>query len=228
MILNTIFAATPQISEVVSTQTLWEFLASGGPVMVPIGICSVVVLAFTMERYLRLRRANVCPGVTQDAIELVRSGRFDEARARAENMRSPSGRILLAGLRRQGFAVEEVERVMEDQGLKEMERLRAPIRPIQLIGNIAPLMGLLGTVIGISEAFHWVVKTGMGKPENLAAGIEQALTTTIAGLIVAIPALLVAAHLGGRVRKLMLHTDDVTSPVVELVARRPSDESHAA
>lgn len=228
MILGTMSTATSQVSEVVSTQTLWDFLVSGGPVMVPIGICSVVVFAFTMERYLRLRRSFVCPGATEDVLESVRSGRFDEARAQAENLRSPSGRILLAGLRRQGFAVEEVERVMEDQGNKEMERLRAPVRPIQLIGNIAPLMGLLGTVIGISEAFHRVVKTGMGKPENLAAGIEQALTTTIAGLVVAIPALLVAAHLSGRVRKLMLQTDEVVAPMVEFVARRPGDESHAA
>jgi len=215
-------------AEVVTTQTLWSFLASGGPVMFPIGVCSVVVVAFAMERYLRLQRPLVCPKNTDRVLQLLRAGQFDEARALADNLRAPSGRILLAGLRRQGFAVEEVERVMEDQGQKELEKLRAPIRPVSLIGNIAPLMGLLGTVIGISEAFHRVVKTGMGKPENLAAGIEQALTTTIAGLVVAIPALLIAAHLGGRVRKLLLATDEKLAPAVELLARSAGENSDAA
>ena len=106
--------------------------------------------------------------------------------------------------------------------------MSAPIRPIQLIGNIAPLMGLLGTVIGISEAFHRVVKTGMGKPEHLAGGIEQALTTTICGLVVAIPALLVAAHLNSKVRRLMLYVDERVAPAVELLAERPKEKSDAA
>ena len=218
----------PQESEVVSTQTLWQFLQSGGPVMIPIGICSVLVVALAMERYLRLRRGLICPRGIDDAVASVRSGDLDEARAKADNARSPAGRILLAGLRRDGCALDEVEHAMEDQGQKELERLQAPIRPIKLIGNIAPLMGLLGTVIGISEAFHRVVRTGMGKPENLAAGIEEALTTTIAGLVVAIPALLIAAHLTGRVRKLLLVTDEKLAPTVELIARRAQGKSDAA
>lgn len=222
-------ATIPQeAAEVVSTQTLWQFLESGGPVMIPIGVCSVIVVALAMERYLRLRSSLVCPRGIDEAVDSVRNGDLDEARARAENLRAPAGRILLAGLRREGFRLDEVEHAMEDQGSKELEKLEAPIRPIKLIGNIAPLMGLLGTVIGISEAFHRVVRTGMGKPENLAAGIEEALTTTIAGLVVAIPALLIAAHLSGRVRKLLLATDEKLSPSVELIARRLEGKSDAA
>jgi biopolymer transport protein ExbB len=221
-------ALVVQDPEVVSRQTFWSFLESGGPVMIPIAICSVVATAFAMERYLRLRRGLVCPKKTEDALQLVRDGEWMEARARASGMRAPSGRILVAGLRRQGFDLNEVEKAMEDQGQKELERLRAPIRPILLIGNITPLMGLLGTVIGISEAFHRVVRTGMGKPEHLAGGIEQALTTTIVGLVVAIPALLIAAHLNSRVRQLLLFTDEKLAPVVELVARQSGEESDAA
>ncbi len=227
--LNALSLSIAQEAEVVSTQTFWSFLESGGPVMVPIAICSVAAVAFAMERYLRLRRSVVCPAAqTDEAIDLIRNGQWDAARERAESLRCASGRILVAGLRRRGYVLEEVERAMEDQGHKELERMSAPIRPIQLIGNIAPLMGLLGTVIGISEAFHRVVKTGMGKPEHLAGGIEQALTTTICGLVVAIPALLVAAHLNSKVRRLMLYVDERVAPAVELLAERPKEKSDAA
>ena len=223
-------ALPPQETEVVTTQTLWSFLASGGPVMFPLAALSVVATAFAFERYLRLRRSHVLPKAVGEALELVEAGKLEPARARAEASRSPGGRILLAGLRRRGFPLDQVEAAMEDQGQKELERLRAPIRPIQLIGNLAPLLGLLGTVIGISEAFHRVVKTGMGKPEHLASGIEQALTTTICGLIVAIPALLVAAHLQGKVRRLMLVADERLAPAVEQIAARGAGgaESDAA
>ncbi len=211
--------------EVVSQQTLWDFLVAGGPVMVPIGLCSVLALALAMERYLRLRRAAVCPRHTGETLELLAAGRAAEARAAAEADRSPSGRILLAGVRRAGFSVEELERGMEDQGQKELERLQAPIRQISLIANVAPLLGLFGTVVGIYQAFHTMVTVGMGKPEFLAAGIEVALITTIAGLIVAIPAILVAAHLHSRVRRLMLHVDEKLAPAVELLARRGASDA---
>ncbi|MEM7205280.1 MAG: MotA/TolQ/ExbB proton channel family protein [Planctomycetota bacterium] len=220
-------ASAPQgAGEVVSTQTLWEFLASGGPVMIPIGLCSIVAAALAMERYLRVRRSVVLPAKTDEILELAESGRTREARDAAVAAKTPAARVLAAGLRRTGYSVEEVERAMEDQAQKELERLQAPIRTISVIANIAPLLGLLGTVIGIAEAFHRVVKTGMGKPENLAAGIEEALTTTIAGLVVAIPAMVLAAHLQGRVRKIMLRLDEKVAPVVEHVARH--EESNAA
>ncbi len=224
----TITLTAPQGTEVVTTQTLWEYLQSGGPVMVPLVLCSVVAMAFAMERYLRLRRRVVCPTGVADAVQLVHDGRVDEAIHAAEAASSPGGRILLAGLRRSGFSIEDIERAIEDQGQKEMQRLQAPVRGLSLIANVSPLLGLLGTVIGIAEAFHRVVDSGLGKPEHLAVGIEQALTTTVVGLVIAIPAMLVAAHLHAKVRRLMLHTDETIAPVVEPLARLRDEESHAA
>ena len=89
------FAWTPlQEGEVVTTQTFWDFLQSGGPVMVPIGLCSVLVVALAMERFLRLRRGLICPRKIDDALELMRAGRFDEARDHTEGLKAPAGRIL--------------------------------------------------------------------------------------------------------------------------------------
>jgi biopolymer transport protein ExbB len=227
---NAIAALIAQDQEIVSRETVWSLLAAGGPVMIAIGLCSVLVLALSMDRYLRARRAPFCPKGTDQVLELLRVGAFDEARARADNLRAPSGRILLAGLRREGRSLHDIERAMEDQGRKELERLFSPIRAIQVIANIAPLLGLLGTVLGIAEAFDDVVRAGMGKPELLAGGIEKALVSTIAGLVVAIPALMLAAHLGARVRRVVLFTDEKLSPAVEMIAGsdRTGGQSDAA
>lgn len=214
--------------EIVSSQTVWEFLESGGPIMVPIAICSIVALAFAMERLIFLRRDKIVPAGVAEAMELLQAGQTAEARARAQELTGPAARILAAGFRRQGMALEDIERGMEDQGKKEFERLRLNIRPLQLIAAITPLLGLLGTVIGIQDSFHLVVRAGLGKPEHLASGIEEALVTTIAGLTVAIPALLVAFWLTGRVRQLMLHVDDLLSPAVEVLAKPARKEKRRA
>jgi biopolymer transport protein ExbB len=216
------------IPEGVSTvQTFGEFLAAGGPVMIPIALCSVVVAGLSLERYASLSRARMLPGAVDEVMDLVQSSQSQQALQVAENAKSPGTRILAAGIRRQGFPIRDVERAMEDQAHKEADKLRGNIRPLDLIAAIAPLMGLFGTVVGIAEAFHRVVRAGMGKPEQLAGGIEMALTTTIAGLAVAIPTMVIAAHLKARVRKLLLATDEKLSPAVEALAGR-AGESHAA
>ena len=121
---------------------------------------------------------------------------------------------------------------MEDQAQKEIDKLRRNIRPLTLIGAIAPLLGLLGTVLGISEAFHQVSRSGMGKPQALAGGIEVALTTTIVGLFVAIPAMVIATWLQNRMRRLVSRVDEKLAPSIEAIAARPAgvaaEETHAA
>ncbi len=218
-------------SGTVSVTTFGEFFASGGPIMYVIAAASVVVVAFAIERLLALRKARVSPPGLTEVVESMRDGRFDDAATRVQEgdvAETAGGRILAAGLRRRGLRVAEVESAMEDQAHKEADRLRAGIRPITLMANVAPLLGLLGTVVGIAEAFHRVVRAGLGKPENLAAGIETALTTTIAGLAVAIPAMLIAAWLQGKVRRLILHVDDTVAPAVELLAGEREEKPRAA
>lgn len=210
------------------SQTVGEFLQSGGPVMVPLAICSIVTLAFTLERAIALRRRRICPAAVAGAVTAVQEGRVAEAEAAVESLDAPAARILRSGLRRNGFALADVESAFEDQGHKEVERLQRNVRPLGLIAAVAPLLGLLGTVLGIAEAFRRVSQAGMGKPEMLAGGIEEALTTTIAGLCVAIPSMLLAAWLHARIRKHMAAVDEVIAPAVEPLARRPVEESHAA
>lgn len=211
-----------------SVRTIGDYLVAGGPVLVPIVVCSVLAMALFMERHFKLRLGRVCPPQVGDALDLVVAGKVDEAKALLEEKPSAGGRILRAGIRRQGFQIQDVERAMEDQAHKEAEGMRANIRHLNLIANVAPLMGLLGTVIGIAKAFAAVVEQGLGKPEYLAGGIEAALITTIAGLTVAIPTLVAASWLQTRLRRLLLQADAVVAPAVEHLAARPEEDRDAA
>lgn len=213
--------------EQVSRQTVWEYLSAGGPVMVPLGLCSVVLVALIVERWLRLRPDYVCPDTLNEPLAMAVRGERARALELAADIDAPAARILVAGLRRDALPIHDIERAMEDQAGKESDRMRGRIRAVAVIASVAPLMGLLGTVLGLENAFHRVVRVGMGKPEQLAAGIEEALITTIAGLYIAIPATLLAAWLHARVRRLLHLADDRLAPVLDaIVAERR--HTHAA
>jgi biopolymer transport protein ExbB len=198
--------------------TLGEYFATGGFMMWPILACSVVVVGLAFERYASLRRRRVMPQVVLDAVEQIEQGKADVIAAGIGEATAPAARVLAAGLRRRGFPLVDVERAMEDQLAKEGMRLRNNIRGISLMAAVAPLCGLLGTVLGIAAAFAAIEKSGLARAESLASGIGVALYTTIFGLIVALPATLVAAHLQSRVRVLLLAMDQRLSPAIEPLA----------
>lgn len=220
-----------QAPNVVST--IGEFFAAGGLLMWPILGCSVVVVGLALERYLSLRRSRVLPQVVADAVEQIEQGHTDVVAAGILEAEAPGARVLAAGLRRRGFLLADVEKAMEDRLHAETARLRGNVRGITLVAAVAPLLGLLGTVLGIADAFAAVEQTGLGRGDNseaLAAGIKVALYTTIFGLFVAIPATLVAAHLHARVRRLAAAVAQTVAPAVEALAQRPAGDgaTHAA
>ncbi len=210
-----------QEAEAVSRQTVWQWLVAGGPVMVPLGLCSVVAVALVMERYLRLRQDAMLPPAVEEAIEAAQRGDRARALQLAAAIEAPAARILAAGLRRDTLPLLDIERAMEDQAAKESDVMRGRVRALSMIAAVAPLLGLLGTVLGLANAFDRVVLVGMGKPEQLAAGINEALITTIAGLGLAIPLMLIVGFLNARVRLLMRLVDQRLMLVVDaIVAER--------
>jgi len=205
--------------------TVGEFFEAGGQLMWIILGCSVVVGGLALERYLSLRRSRVLPRVVVDAVEQVAEGHAEVVEAGILEARAPAARVLAAGLRRRGCLLADVEKAMEDQIAKEAALLRGNIRGITLVAAIAPLLGLLGTVLGIADAFAAVERTGLGRAESseaLAAAIKVALYTTIFGLGVAIPATLLAAHLQGRVRKVVMAMANAMQPAVDALGSRPA------
>jgi len=215
-----------------SLGSLYEILVQGGLLMIPIAFCSVIVLAYMIERIVGLRRRRIVPPkLLRGLEEALNGGRVKEAAELCEADGSPMASIALAGIRKAHRSLSESEKAMEDAGLREVSRLQKNIRPLATVAGVAPLLGLLGTVIGMIEAFHVVAGGGLGKQELLASGIAKALVTTGAGLTVAIPALTLYHYFSSRVHNLVLQIDEICHRLLESLegagpgvreARRPS------
>ena len=169
--------------------SLYEMVVNGGPMMVPLAFCSVVALAYAVERSVRLRGATLGSSRLGDAIvREAESGGAARALAVCTDSKSALARVIAIGLRRAGGPFLEVEKAVEDAGSREVRRLSANLRPLVVVAMIAPLLGLLGTVWGMIAAFsNLAVDEGLAQPELLASGISEALVTTAAGLAIAIP-----------------------------------------
>lgn len=192
-----------------------DIIRSGGWLMAPILVCSVVALAIALERLWTLQRRRVLPpelvsGVTQ----LLRAGMLTPERVVELRAASPLGNVLGAGVEAaarvrvpnglQARSRETIREAMEDAARQVALDLERFLTALGVIASIAPLLGLLGTVIGMIQVFAVLVSAGAGQPEALAGGIGQALITTAGGLTVAIPALIGHRFLQRRVDELLL------------------------
>lgn len=202
---------TAPLQEAVTLDSLTDMLISGGPVMVPIGLCSVVALAYTVERALRLRRGPL--GLSElggELVEVVRAGGPERGLELCRAKPSPLARVMHTALASWSAPVLEREKAVEDAGQREVRRLTAGLRPLVVVVAIAPLLGLLGTVWGMILSFGAIAQqAGLGRPELLADGIRQALVTTAAGLAVAIPTQAVYFWLKGRIERFVRATEDL-------------------
>ena len=204
--------------------SLFDLVVSGGPVMIPIGIASVVALAYTIERLIRLRPAELGTSrLGQDIVEAADRGGPAAALSLCRERPRPLARILGAGLSRFGSPVLEMEKAVEDAGQRELRKLSANLRPLVVVAVIAPLLGLLGTVWGIMQAFRAIGEGGIGRPEMLSYGISQALVTTAAGLAIAIPTQAAYYYFRGRIDAFVRGAEDVYLQLDEKLAphRRP-------
>jgi biopolymer transport protein ExbB len=189
--------------------------------MWPIMACSVVALSITIERFWSLRRATIDTREFMDTIRsILRQNRFHEAIELCERTDGPIARILLAGLLKHNRSKEDIREAIEDAGHLEIPRLERYLSALATCANIAPLLGLLGTVAGMITAFLAIqTKKGQVNPSDLAEGISSALVTTAAGLTVAIPALVVYNYFVTRVDNMVLEMEISSSELVELLTK---------
>ena len=210
------------------TKSVWDFAVSGGIMMIPIGIASLVAFSVLVERLISLRRKKIIP---PDFIEGLQRGLAasggDPAQAIAYCRRdgSPVSNVFAAGLKRAAGPIEGVERQIQEAGQREVLKLRSHLRVLSVIAAVAPLMGLLGTILGMISAFETVATSAdaLGKTELLAGGIYEAMITTAAGLVVAIPALIFYHWLLARVQRLVMDIDELTMLFIEDL----HDDTHA-
>ena len=200
---------------------MMEVIRDGGPVMWPIGLCSLIAVAITIERFWSLRRASIDTREFMDTMRSVlRQNRIQEAIEICDETDGPVARILKAGLLKHNRSKEDIREAIEDAGHLEIPRLERYMTALATCANVAPLLGLLGTVAGMITAFATIQhKQGQVNPADLAEGISNALVTTAAGLVVAIPTMVVYNYFVTRVDNMILEMEISSSELVELLTK---------
>ncbi|MBU0638441.1 MAG: MotA/TolQ/ExbB proton channel family protein [Planctomycetes bacterium] len=226
LVVGTLAQAVPdparaeQAAAAVQIQSVWDFIIKGGSMMIPIGLASLVALAVVIERALSLRRKRIIPADFLPGLETAlkaQNGGRQEALTYCRAHASPLANIFAAGIRRLHEPVERLEKHIAEAGQREVLKLRKYLRLLSLIASIAPLLGLLGTIFGMIRAFQTVASSAeaLGKTELLAKGIYQAMITTAAGLIVAIPVLIGYHWISAKIGRLVMEIDQMTVEFIE-------------
>ncbi|MFP4499444.1 MAG: MotA/TolQ/ExbB proton channel family protein [Candidatus Hydrogenedentota bacterium] len=203
----------------------FEIIWEGGILMWPILACSVVALAITIERFIVLRRASIDTREFMDTMrQVLRQNRMQEAVEICDERDAPVARIMKAGILKHNRSKQDIREAIEDAGHLEIPRLERYLSALATTANIAPLLGLLGTVAGMITAFAEIQhKEGQVNPSDLAGGINNALVSTAAGLTVAIPTLVVYNYFVGRVENMVLEMEISSSELVDLLTRHKGE-----
>ncbi|HET7620175.1 MAG TPA: MotA/TolQ/ExbB proton channel family protein [Vicinamibacterales bacterium] len=198
---------------------MWSYVAKGGPVMWPLLLLSVLGVAVAIWRWMALRAAtrNVVPFLRALREHLV-AGDVDAAVEVCERHPSPVASIVKAGLLRSGRSKEDVERSLQEASSRELAALERGLPILATIAMIAPLLGFLGTVTGMINSFDALARVGLNNPAAVASGISEALITTAAGLIIAIPVQMAYNYFVSRVNDLVRDMEAAANIVLDAVA----------
>lgn len=199
---------------------MWEIIQAGGPVMWPIIVCSIGAAAIILERLWTLQEKRVIPReLTSRVRKLVETRTITDKHIEALEHNSPLGRVLAAGLANRDQGREIMKEVIEDTGRHVVHELERFLNTLGTIAAISPLLGLLGTVTGMISAFEAITSQGVGDARVLSGGIAEALITTEAGLLVAIPAFIGYRYLRGRVDALVIEMEKEAIKLVQAFDR---------
>jgi len=195
-----------------------DLVAKGGIFMYPIVLCSIIALAIFIERLWVLQRKNVIPSEFIHNVEdLLKKRKISDAIFLCQGNASSIARVFLAGIKNAGKGMWLVKESIEEMGGREAVILEKRIGILSTIANIAPLLGLLGTVSGMIKTFKVISVQGVGNPAPLAGGIAEALITTAAGLSVAIPTLVCYRILRDKAESLIFEMEENSIQLLEIM-----------
>ena len=202
---------------------MWEIVTAGGWLMLPIVACSIVALAIVGERFFTLRPERVLPtNLVADVWRMASTRQLTEEKVRDIQQGSPLGRILAAGLYNRAQDRDVMKASIEEVGGHVTHELGRYLNALGTIAAVTPLLGLLGTVIGMISVFTNITTVGVGNPAQLAGGISQALITTAGGLMVAIPSLMFHRYFRARVDGLVVDMEKESLKLVDVMQKRQS------
>lgn len=197
---------------------MWELIKSGGWIMLPIVLCSIIAVAIVLERLWTLRASRVSPSnLLAQVWQWVQDKQMNSSKMQQLRASSPLGQILAAGLLNSRHGRDIMKESIQEAGVKVVNELERYLTPLGTIAAITPLLGLLGTVLGMIEIFSAFMDSGMANAPQLASGIAKALVTTAAGLFVAIPAVFFHRFLQRRVDELVVRMEQEAIKLVEAI-----------
>ena len=203
---------------------MFELVKAGGWLMVPIILCSIIAAAICIERFWTLRPSLVAPrNLLSTVWTWVRAGQLDNERIRQLRLGSPLGQILAAGLTNSRRGREQMKEAIEEVASQVVHEMERYLNTLGTIAAITPLLGLLGTVIGMIKVFSAIQLEGTGNAAVLAGGISEALITTAAGLTVAIPSLFFYRFFTRRVDELVVGMEQEAIKLVEAIHSDAAD-----
>ncbi len=206
---------------------MWELLSAGGVVMIPLGLCSVLAMAIIIERFWFLRRERVSPKhLVAQVWSWSKKGQISKKNLQVLRTHSPLGVILTAGLLNHRHGREVMKESIKDAGHRVVLELERFVDILGTIAAISPLLGLLGTVIGMIRVFAVITTQGVGNAGALAGGISEALMTTAAGLVIAIPTYIFFRYFQRRIDELVGTMEEEALKLVEILhGERDSDNN---
>lgn len=197
---------------------MFELIVSGGWLMIPIIGCSVLSLAICLERMWELRANKIAPpDLMNNVLSWLKSGAMTAERMKEVKNSSPLGRIFVSGLQNARHGRDVMKESIQETATQVVHELERFLTALGTIASVAPLLGLLGTVIGMIKVFTEIMIQGTGNASVLAGGISEALITTASGLAVAIPTLIFHRHFQRKVDSLVVEMEQQTIKLVEVV-----------
>ena len=193
-----------------------ELVTAGGWLMIPIVLSSVAVLAICMERLYALNTSKIAPPHLLASVwKQLKAGGLDAAKLRTLKQSSPLGRIVAAGLANAYHGREVMKESIQEAASHVVHDLERYLNTLGTLAAVTPLMGLLGTFMGMIKVFAEIMAQGTGNASVLAGGISEALITTAAGLSVAIPALVMHRYFIGRINSIVVELEQATIKLVD-------------
>ncbi|MET0891862.1 MAG: MotA/TolQ/ExbB proton channel family protein [Stenotrophomonas maltophilia] len=207
---------------------MWELVKAGGWPMLPLLLLGVLALAIVLERFWTLRRNEVLPpGLGQEVRNWAARGKLDPNHIQSLRGNSPLGALLATALEARNRPRDQIRERIEDAGRHLVHRMERFLNALGTIASAGPLLGLLGTVVGMIQMFMGILDHGVGDVNQLAGGIGKALVCTATGMIVAIPALMFHRYFKGRIAGYVIDMEQEASALLDALDGRPGVMNNA-
>ncbi|NOZ62302.1 MAG: MotA/TolQ/ExbB proton channel family protein [Calditrichaeota bacterium] len=205
-------------------QETWLFFERGGIMMIPLLLSSIIVLAIVIERSIILRKKKILiPEIIRVIEEIKKPDDIHLAISICNQNKGAFANIIQLGLENNGLPRDELKELITDQGRQEVRSLQKGLVIIETIAGIAPLLGLLGTVLGMIKVFTVISEQGLGQTKALSGGISEALITTVAGLSIGIASLIFYNYFADKAENMIMDIEKYTSKLLRKFVRFQMD-----